>query len=144
MKPINATQVRFAVVGVLNTAVDAVGYALLATFGVPMFVANFISTTAGMLLSFTLNRNFTFRAKDGDIRRQAVLFFAITAFGLWVVQAAVIFAISKLFPGINLLIPKLGAIAVGMVWNYVLYKKVVFRQARPEPAAVVQPGSQAG
>jgi len=144
VKPINATQVRFAVVGVLNTAVDAVGYALLATFGVPMFVANFISTTAGMLLSFTLNRNFTFRAKDGDIRRQAILFFAITAFGLWVVQAAVIFAVTKLFPGVHLLVPKLGAIAVGMVWNYVMYKKVVFRQGQPEPAAAVQPGSQAG
>lgn len=142
MKPISGTQVRFGVVGVLNTAVDALGYALLATLGVPMFVANFISTTAGMLLSFTLNRNFTFRAKDGDIRRQAVLFFAVTAFGLWVVHAAVIFAVTKLFPGINVLIPKLGAIAVGMVWNYVLYKKVVFRQAAAEPT-MVPPGPPA-
>lgn len=143
MKPITGTQVRFGIVGVLNTAVDALGYALLATLGVPMFVANFISTTLGMLLSFTLNRNFTFRAKDGDIRRQAILFFAVTAFGLWVVHAAVIFVVTALFPGINVLIPKLGAIAVGMVWNYVLYKKVVFPQGEPEPAAVVQPGSQA-
>ncbi|KZB83896.1 GtrA family protein [Amycolatopsis regifaucium] len=141
MKPINGTQVRFGVVGILNTAIDALGYALLATLGVPIFVANFISTTAGMLLSFTLNRNFTFRAKDGDIRRQAILFFAVTAFGLWVVHAAVIFAVTKLFPGINVFIPKLGAIAVGMVWNYVLYKKVVFRQGTPEPTAVVQPRS---
>ena len=48
-----------------------------------------------MLLSFGLNRNFTFRAKDGDVRRQALLFFAVTAFGLWVVQGVIILAVTR-------------------------------------------------
>ncbi|MBE8522744.1 GtrA family protein [Amycolatopsis sp. H6(2020)] len=133
MKLISATQLRFGAVGIANTLVDALGYALLVTLGVPLFVANFISTTTGMLLSFTLNRNFTFRAKDGDVRRQALLFFGVTAFGLWVVQAAIIFAVTSAFPGVNLLIPKGAGIVVGLVWNYVLYHKVVFRH-RPVAA----------
>ena len=139
MKLITSTQLRFGIVGVANTTVDALGYALLLTLGVPMFVANFISTTSGMLLSFSLNRNFTFRAKDGDIRRQAILFFAVTAFGLWVVQALIIFAVSKLYPGINVLIPKFAAIAVGLVWNYVLYHYVVFRHREPAPLPAATP-----
>ncbi|SFW67735.1 GtrA family protein [Amycolatopsis australiensis] len=134
MKLITPTQLRFGLVGVANTLVDALGYALLVTLGVPLFAANFVSTTTGMLLSFTLNRNFTFRAKDGDVRRQALLFFGVTAFGLWVVQALVIFGVTKLFPGVNLLVPKFAGIAVGLVWNYVLYHKVVFRH-RPAAAA---------
>ncbi|MEU0533150.1 GtrA family protein [Amycolatopsis tolypomycina] len=136
MKLISATQLRFGAVGVANTLVDALGYALLVTLGVPLFVANFISTTTGMLLSFTLNRNFTFRAKDGDVRRQALLFFGVTAFGLWVVQAAIIFAVTSAFPGVNVLVPKGAGIVVGLVWNYVLYHKVVFRQ---RPAQVEAP-----
>ncbi|WP_410567825.1 GtrA family protein [Amycolatopsis sp. cmx-4-61] len=136
MKLISATQLRFGLVGVANTLVDALGYALLVTLGVPLFVANFISTSTGMLLSFTLNRNFTFRAKDGDVRRQALLFFAVTAFGLWVVQAAIIFAVTSAFPGVHVLVPKFAGIAVGLVWNYVLYNKVVFRQ---RPAKVQGP-----
>ena len=136
MKLISATQLRFGAVGIANTLVDALGYALLVTLGVPLFVANFISTTTGMLLSFTLNRNFTFRAKDGDVRRQALLFFGVTAFGLWVVQAAIIFAVTSAFPGVNLLIPKGAGIVVGLVWNYVLYHKVVFRH---RPAAAETP-----
>ncbi|MGW4058685.1 GtrA family protein [Amycolatopsis sp. NPDC004747] len=140
MKLISATQLRFGIVGVANTLVDALGYALLVTLGVPLFVANFISTTTGMLLSFTLNRNFTFRAKDGDVRRQALLFFAVTAFGLWVVQAAIIFAVTAAFPGVNVLIPKFAGIAVGLVWNYVLYNKVVFRH---RPAVVEPPVAEA-
>lgn len=133
-KLVTGTQARFAIVGVANTAVDALGYTLLVTLGVPLFVANFISTTAGMLLSFTLNRNFTFRAKDGDLRRQAVLFFTVTAFGLWVVQALVILGVTKLFPAWPVLLPKLAGIAVGLVWNYVLYHKVVFRNRTTAPA----------
>jgi len=140
VKLISATQLRFGIVGVANTLVDALGYALLVTLGVPLFVANFISTTTGMLLSFTLNRNFTFRAKDGDVRRQALLFFGVTAFGLWVVQAAIIFAVTAAFPGVNVLIPKFAGIAVGLVWNYVLYNKVVFRQ---RPVAAEPPVAEA-
>jgi putative flippase GtrA len=134
VKLLSGTQLRFAVVGVANTLVDALGYALLVTLGVPLFAANFASTTTGMLLSFTLNRNFTFKAKDGNVRRQALLFFAVTAFGLWVVQAAIIFAVTAAFPGVHLLVPKFAGIAVGLVWNYVLYNKVVFR-TRPAVAA---------
>ena len=131
MRLVTATQVRFGVVGVANTLVDALGFALLAALGVPVFVANLISTSAGMLLSFTLNRNFTFRAKDGDVRRQAILFFAVTAFGLWVVQFGVITLVSHLLPGVTLLVPKGAAICVGLVWNYLLYHYVVFRHRQP-------------
>lgn len=139
MRLVTATQVRFGVVGIGNTLVDVLGYALLATLGVPVFVANLISTTAGMLLSFTLNRNFTFRAKDGDVRRQAVLFFVVTAFGLWVVQFLVITLVNHLFPGVDLLVPKGAAIVVGLFWNYLLYHYVVFRHRPVSPVPGAAP-----
>lgn len=143
-KYISPTQLRFGIVGVANTAIDALGYALLVSLGVPIFVANFISTSAGMLLSFSLNRNFTFKAKDGDIRRQALLFFGVTAFGLWVVQALVILAVTRVFPGLPVLVPKFAGIAVGLVWNYVLYHKVVFRHRPPEPVPALEQGAEPG
>ncbi|MGW4519677.1 GtrA family protein [Amycolatopsis sp. NPDC004378] len=143
MRLVTATQLRFGIVGVGNTLVDALGYAILASAGVPTFVANFLSTTAGMLLSFTLNRNFTFRAKDGDIRRQALLFFAVTAFGLWVVQFGVITLVSALFPGVGLLVPKGAAIVVGLFWNYLLYRYVVFRHRPVSPVPGAPPADSA-
>jgi putative flippase GtrA len=80
---------------------------------VPIFVANFVSTTAGLLLSFTLNRNFTFRLRTGEVRNQAFWFFAVTGFVLWAMQPIAITLINSLFPGINVLIPKSAGIAVG-------------------------------
>jgi putative flippase GtrA len=42
----------------------------------------------------------------------------------------VITLINGLFPGINVLIPQAAGIAVGLIWNFLLYNKVVFRQRR--------------
>jgi putative flippase GtrA len=128
VKLITPTQLRFGLVGICNTAVDLLGYAALVSLGVPIFVANFISTTAGLLLSFTLNRNFTFRSRTGDVRGQALWFIAVTGFGLWVLQPSVIMLVNSMFPGVNVLMPKAAGIALGLVWNYALYNKVVFRQ----------------
>jgi putative flippase GtrA len=130
LKLITPTQLRFGLVGVCNTAVDLLGYAALVSLGLPFFFANFISTSAGLLLSFTLNRNFTFRSRSGDVRSQALWFIAVTGFGLWVMQPVVITLVDSAFPGINVLIPKAAGIAMGLVWNYVLYNKVVFRPGR--------------
>ncbi|MEV0676122.1 GtrA family protein [Actinosynnema sp. NPDC050436] len=132
MKPEHATKLRFAVVGIANTAVDLVAYTLLALAGVPMFVANLVSTSAGMVCSFTLNRSFTFRAKGGDVRTQILLFALVTAVGLWVVQPIVISLTGGAFAGtpevVAVVGPKLVALAFTLVWNYVLYNKLVFRQ----------------
>lgn len=123
----DSTKVRFGLVGVANTALDAGGFLAFAALGVPLVVANLISTSAGMALSFALNRTFTFRAGSGRVRRQAVLFFVVTMTGLWGVQAGVILLVTSLQPDIPLVLAKAAGIAVGLVWNYLFYHHVVFR-----------------
>ncbi|GAA3043884.1 GtrA family protein [Actinokineospora globicatena] len=132
-----ATKLRFGLVGIVNTLIDLVGYTLLTLAGAPLLVANTVSTSAGMLCSFTLNRSFTFRATSGDARAQALLFFLVTAFGLWVVQPIVITLVSGPFDGAPALVatagPKLVALVFGLAWNYVLYSRVVFRSKEATP-----------
>ncbi|MFI9812467.1 GtrA family protein [Saccharothrix variisporea] len=132
MKPELATKIRFGLVGIANTLVDLVSYTLLSLAGVPMVVANLVSTSAGMACSFTLNRSFTFRARTGDVKSQAVLFLLVTGFGLWVVQPIVISLVSGAFEGTHPVVavvgPKLSALVFNLVWNYTLYSRLVFRQ----------------
>jgi putative flippase GtrA len=132
MKAVTAERLRFGIVGVANTLVDVVVYTVLVAVGLPILVANLISTSAGMALSFTLNRSFTFRAKAGNARTQAMLFFAVTATGLWVVQPLMIMLFSGMFTGLTgmpaIVAPKLAGLAFNLVWNYTLYSKLVFRQ----------------
>ncbi|MBP2340120.1 putative flippase GtrA [Saccharothrix coeruleofusca] len=128
--------IRFCLVGGVNTLIDLVGYMALTGLGVNLFVANFASTTAGMSFSFVANKYFTFGGgAPGGAAKQGALFFAFTAFGLWVIQPLVIVAATAAANGLGWPLtgllawaPKLAAIGVGLVWNYAAYSRVVFRR----------------
>lgn len=129
----HAEKLRFAVVGGANTAIDFGVLFGLVFFGVDKLVANFISTGIAFVFSFFVNRSFTFKSTSGNTKKQFGLFLVITLFGLWVIQPVIIGGVSLLLNGMNLssgfvlLIGKLIATIATLVWNYLLYKKFVFR-----------------
>lgn len=138
--------VRFGGVGVINTCLDLSVYFLLQLAGVPFLLANLVSTATGLGFSFAANRFFTFRARPStSARKQALLFLVCTGVGLWVVQPVMIFAVGQMLTGagvqpeLRILLSKLAAIACGMVWNWTLYNKVVFRAANPVESTLMDP-----
>ncbi len=68
--------VRFCSVGLLNTAAGLVIIWLLMWFGVGVYAANLLGYGAGMVISFTLNRNWTFR-QDKPTRSADILRFLL-------------------------------------------------------------------
>ncbi|MDQ3987721.1 MAG: GtrA family protein [Actinomycetota bacterium] len=140
MRDVHGTGVRFGLVGVANTTVDLVLFTVLSVAGVPLVVANLASTSAGMALSFVLNRRFTFRAGSGSPLRQVLLFLLVNAVVLWVVQPLVILAVSAALADVlpvtaALVTGKALALVVGVSCNYLLYSRLVFRP-RPAVASV--------
>ena len=135
---------RFLLVGCANATIDTGVYLLMTAAGLELFVANLISTTCGLLFSFFANRSFTFRARSADRRSAAIqflLFFIVVGFGLWVIQPLVILGVTALMTTMSWLpgwlpawllraVPKLVAIGVALVWNYLMFHWVVFRSAR--------------
>ena len=71
---------RFAFVGVLNTAATLlVIYALMAA-GANLYLANFIGYAVGLMISFTLNRRWTFRfGGRADLRLARRFLLAVAA-----------------------------------------------------------------
>lgn len=129
--------IRFALVGSFNTLLD---FALLFLFvyalGLNQYLGNVLSTGICLIISFLLNRKWTFRS-DGDQRRQFVLFLVVTLIGLWGVQTALIWLVEQLLGGwlegpLLLGVAKLVATAGSLIWNYLLYDRVVFKE---QPAA---------
>jgi putative flippase GtrA len=126
---------RFASVGVVNTIVDFALFLLLVGLGLHAVAANLVSTAAGMAVSFAGNRRFVFGA-TGDRRRELVLFVLVCGAGVWLIQPAVILGVgAALGAGTNLSalliapVSKAAAIVVAAVWNFVLYRQLVFRAA---------------
>ena len=118
----NRQKIRFLLVGGTNTAIDFGLLFILNTLGLPHVLSNTISTGVAFIFSFFANRNFTFSANSGNIKKQMTLFIIVTLFGLWVIQPIIISLIS------NLLVGKIIATAVTLVWNYLFYSRLVFKK----------------
>lgn len=122
---------RFALVGVANTGIDLVLFAVLIASGSGVLMANTLSTSAGMAFSFLANRSFSF-GSSAPLRSTIGPFLAVTLVCLWVIHPLVILAVEAVLTGAGLradaalLAGKVAAIGVGLVWNYTWYRRVVF------------------
>jgi putative flippase GtrA len=130
------TAVRFAAVGVCNTAIDWALFLLLHDrFGITL--ANFVSSSAGMVFSFVVNGLFTFRAERLTLR-QALLFVATTGTVMWVAQPLLIhgwvWVLEHVLDDADLRLAaaKLASIACSLVLNFSAYRWVVWRITHDE------------
>lgn len=124
-------KLRFGLVGIFNTALDFGILFLLVFLGLDKIPSNYISTTIAFLCSFALNRNYTFHSKSAA-RKQFIPFVVVTLAGLWVLQPLVIWLVAPLLAtmfnsALSLFGAKVFATMITMVWNYVLYKRFVFK-----------------
>ena len=126
----------FFVIGLLNTAVDAALFVLFHDqFGWSIVLANIISTSVALSVSYTLNSRYTFAFRDRFNGQSIVRFLAVTLSGAWLIQPLIIIAVLSVLSQINhsfldgptsSLIAKLATAAFSMIWNYFWYKHVVF------------------
>lgn len=137
----------FTLIGGLNTFLDFAILFTLKSIGLSLILANICSTTVTFIISFFLNKKITFKSETQnkkDIAREMVLFTIITLFGLWVIQNIII-SITKpiiiyYFGDINILFvnisqdnfailtSKIIGTIFSLIWNFILYKKVVFKK----------------
>ena len=84
-----------------------------------------------------MNKKITFKSVSNnkkELIREMVLFILVTLFGLWVIQNIVISTTMPIFENllknkrISLLLSKLIATIFSLIWNFILYKKVVFKK----------------
>jgi hypothetical protein len=129
-------KIKFATIGALNTALDFAILFSLKALGINVAFSNIVSTGVTFILSFILNKKITFnstnKTKQENIK-EFLSFTIITLFGLWVIQTLVIYIITSilsniLISNITLFIAKIIATIFSLIWNFVLYKKVVFKK----------------
>ena len=133
----NSQKLKFVLIGGFNTALDFAILFGLKFFGVPELVANSFSTGTTFIISFILNKKITFKS-TGKTRQQLahemILFTVVTLFGLWAIQTFIIWALKPIFlpilsENLALFLAKIIATIFSMIWNFILYKKVVFKQS---------------
>lgn len=125
----HAQKLKFAVVGVANTALDFALFLLLFNMGVNKIGANYVSTSVAFIFSFFVNKSFTFKNKGGNVKKQFAIFIAVTIVALWVIQPLIIWGITAVIGtnNLTLIFAKLVATVASLVWNYVMYSRFVFK-----------------
>ena len=127
----------FSIIGGINTVLDFIILFVLASLGVKIFIANIFSTGTTFIISFLMNKKITFKSVSNnkkELIREMVLFIIVTLFGLWVIQNIVISTAMPIFENLlknkqmSLLLSKLIATIFSLIWNFILYKKVVFKK----------------
>lgn len=119
---------RFAIVGVLNTALDlALFNGLHYGLGLALVLANTLSYAAGIAQSFVLNRHWTFADRRDSGRRvgpQLALFVALNLVALGLSNLTIWLLVRRL--AIPAYAAKLVAVGVTFVWGYATSRRFVF------------------
>lgn len=129
-------KIKFVLVGGFNTLLDFCIFGLLANIiGIPTLVANIISTTICITISFLLNYKYVWKSKKSK-RETAPGFLIVSLFSAWVVQNIAINSVIFLFgeSGVVKLVGKAFGSVCGMISNYLGYK-LVFRGKDAKPTS---------
>jgi putative flippase GtrA len=146
---------RFLCVGVFNTLFDLSILNSLVFLGhVPVLLANLISASTSMSVSYFLNHHIVFRSGEKHSVNRFVRFFVVTGFGILAIQTCVIYLITHLLAhqshavtsvetslhitklsvkAFELNLAKLIAVLVAMAWNFIIYHFVVFKSHSQSP-----------
>ena len=114
------TLLRFATVGAITTALDVTLFAGLTTAGVPAALANVCSYSCGIVVSYNLNRSWTFSV-DGS--RLKALKFVVSTLTALLISTFLVAVLSMTIPAIY---AKFISVPVVFVWNYFAARLWVF------------------
>ena len=126
--------ISFALVGVVNTAIDFSVFWTAAHFlGWPLVPANVLAWLVAVSISYAMNSLITFGPESGRILRwRDYATFAASGVAGMVSSTATLFALSYVMPVVA---AKLVSIAVSFAVNFSLSHFVVFRTRRPRDGA---------
>jgi putative flippase GtrA len=132
---LTAQAFRYLLVGVSNTAITLVAYALLVAAGVPPVAASAGAFAAGAVNGYRLNRSWTFRS-DRRGAGQGARYVAVLTLGLALNALGVAIAVHG--AGLPKLAGEIVALPPVTVATFLLTRSWVFGAAgRPAPGAAV-------
>ena len=126
---------RFAVCGGTGFLLDLGSLTVFVErFGIDPRVAVILSSVVGATFVFFANKFFTFRNREHKTGSQAFKFAMV--YGVAIVGNAIISNL-LLAIGVQYLVSKVVAVAIGAVWNYALSHGFVFRKKEDVDVVVV-------
>lgn len=117
---------RYLITGFLSFGIEYLMFFILYhLLSVGYITANVIVYAVVFWINFLLNRFWSFKSQD-NLLRQLKLYSLLFIFNLLVVNVFLMYVLSEI-AGIPPLISKVLLMGVVVLWNFILYKKVIYR-----------------
>ena len=116
--------IRYLLVGGTSFGLEYGLFWLLFHFSTPLLLANTVAYLTIFGLNFMLNRQWTFQS-TGNVQRQILLYVLLVVFNLLASNAVIYLLVNQLL--VPALIAKVMVMVMIVAWNFVLYKKVIYR-----------------
>jgi len=108
--------IRFAVVGIANSGIDFLVFAVLTWMGLAALLANVLAWAVAVSFSFAVNSRWTFESARNLRREKSFLRFALSGAAISLGSSSL--ALVLLSPFIGVLPAKLVGIVVGAILNF--------------------------
>lgn len=116
--------IKYVLVGGSSAVIELLLFQLLsAVCGVPITYSNVIAVVVATAFNFLMSRNVTFKSTSNPAR-SLVLYLILFAFNTTFSTTFIAFLASC---GVYPLLAKACSMACIVLWNFVLYRKVIFK-----------------
>jgi putative flippase GtrA len=116
--------IRYFITGALATVSEYIVFTTIYTGFRALYAANTIGMSVGFIISFVMNRSWSFKSKGNPVR-QLVLTLILFIINLGI--SNVFIHILSNMVGIHPQLSKLMVMGVIVMWNFVLYRKVIYK-----------------
>lgn len=117
--------IKFAIVGVVNTLLNFVIFAILSFSGVHYIIANVIAYTVATANSYFWNSRWVFNHSGGFKSKASMKFFMLNLVGL-ILNTSIMFVLVEVFDVMEIL-ALVFATGIVMIFNYIFNKIWVFK-----------------
>lgn len=121
--------ILYGIIGCFSSSLDFVIYTFLVRVGLYYLIANCISVMAGIITSFSLNRQYNFKVKDATIRRFSI-FLTVGVCGMMLSSLILFLCVDIFF--IDKLLSKLLSIVLVVFLQFIVNKYVTFKPSPNE------------
>jgi len=117
---------RYVISGLISASAEYTILLVLTEFaGLWYILSNTVAYVSGFWLSFLLNRFWSFKSKD-NLLRQLLLYCILFVFNL--ILTNMFLYILTSVAGIPYAISKVFVMGVAVLWNFIIYKKIIYRK----------------
>lgn len=118
--------IKYAFFGGMGVLSDITLYTLLIILGINYQIANAVGYLTGTLLSFILNRHYTFDARDYVLKR--LITFLSVAFVGYFCSVLLLYAFVQL-AGIHAILAKILTLGLVFIIQFTLNKRITFKKS---------------